>query len=151
MGYFETFFGTNLAVFIGLTLVFFGGAAFLTGQALANGWNQAWKAVPYSVLLSLGDRFLVYNMFDGRFFTWFTYQAFDDNLHEIAGTALFSGDVFMLAVVASAMVFGLLIHSIVLLLICLIGFRLTKARKMVSQYPWLFERVGLFAWRRKGS
>jgi hypothetical protein len=102
-------------------------------------------------LLSIGDRFLVYNMFDGRFFTWFTYEVFNDNLHEIAGTALFSGDVLMLAVIAAAMVLGLALHSLVLLAICLIGFRLTKARKMASQYPWLYERVGLFSWRRKGS
>ncbi|MCA8934470.1 MAG: hypothetical protein KDA49_18460, partial [Rhodospirillaceae bacterium] len=31
--------GTNVLVFIGLTVVLFGGAAFMAGQALANGWK----------------------------------------------------------------------------------------------------------------
>ena len=151
MGFFETFLGTNASVFFGLTVFLFGGAAFLTGQALANVWNRAWKALPYCLLLSLGDRFLVYNMFDGAFFTWFSHAVFDDNVHEIAGNALFAGDVLTLAFVLAVMTIGLLLHSVVLLAICLLGFRLTKARKMVSQYPWLYERVGLFGWRRKGQ
>ena len=151
MGFFETFLGTNASVFLGLTVFLFGGAAFLTGQALANGWNQAWKAVPYCLLLALGDRFLVYNMFDGRFFTWFSHALFGDTLHDIAGDALFAGDVVTLVFVFGCLTVGLLLHSLVLLAICLLGFRLTKARKMVSQYPWLYERVGLFGWRRKGQ
>jgi branched-chain amino acid transport system ATP-binding protein len=151
MGFFETYLGTEPAVFVGLTVAFFGGAAFLTGQALANGWNQAWKAVPYAMLLSLGDRFLVYNMFDGRFFTWFTYTVFEDDLHAIAEVALFGGDVLTLLLMLVCMGIGLFLHSLVLLAICLIGFRLTKVRKMVSQYPWLYERVGLFGWREKGG
>jgi branched-chain amino acid transport system ATP-binding protein len=31
----------------------------------------------------------------------------------------------------------------------LFSYRLTKARKMVSQYPWLYERSGLLNWRAK--
>ena len=150
MGFFEVFLGTTGSVFFFLTVLFFGGAAFLTGQALANSWNQAWKAIPYSMLLSLGDRFLVYNMFDGTFFTWFSYIVFDDSIHAIAGDALFSGDVITLFFVFAVMTVGLALHSVVLLAICLTGFRLTKVRKMVSQYPWLYERAGLFGWRRKG-
>jgi len=29
------------------------------------------------------------------------------------------------------------------------AYRLTQAHKMVAQYPWLYERAGLFAWREK--
>lgn len=29
------------------------------------------------------------------------------------------------------------------------GFRLTRVAKMVSQYPWLYERAGFFSWRPK--
>jgi hypothetical protein len=31
----------------------------------------------------------------------------------------------------------------------LVAWRLGRARKMVSQYPWLYERAGPFAWRNK--
>jgi hypothetical protein len=44
---------------------------------------------------------------------------------------------------------GYLIHSVVLLVICLFAYRLTQAHKMVMQYPWLYERAGLLSWRSK--
>lgn len=44
---------------------------------------------------------------------------------------------------------GYLIDSAVLLAISWIGFRLMQVRKMVGQYPWLYERAGPFAWRDK--
>ncbi|CAA7625410.1 DUF6867 family protein [Magnetospirillum sp. UT-4] len=31
------------------------------------------------------------------------------------------------------------------------SFRLTRARRMVAQYPWLYERDGWFGWRDKGE
>ena len=31
----------------------------------------------------------------------------------------------------------------------LLAFRLTLARKMPAQYPWLYERAGPFHWRAK--
>jgi len=39
---------------------------------------------------------------------------------------------------------------IVLLVFCLLGYRTTMARKMVRQYPWLYEAAGPWAWRKKG-
>jgi hypothetical protein len=44
---------------------------------------------------------------------------------------------------------GYLIDTAVLTIIALVGYRLTQARKMVNQYPWLCERAGLFGWREK--
>jgi hypothetical protein len=44
---------------------------------------------------------------------------------------------------------GYLIDTGVLTIIALVGYRLTQARKMVDQYPWLCERAGLFSWRQK--
>lgn len=46
---------------------------------------------------------------------------------------------------------GYLVDSAVILLVCLTGYRLTQVRRMVSQYPWLYERDGLFRWRRRGG
>ncbi|MFQ6022480.1 MAG: DUF6867 family protein [Acidiferrobacterales bacterium] len=45
---------------------------------------------------------------------------------------------------------GYLIDTAVLIMISLFAYRLNQARKMVSQYPWLYERTGLFTWRQKG-
>ena len=56
---------------------------------------------------------------------------------------LFEGELLSLS--------GYLIDSLVLLAISLTAFRLTRARKMVTQYPWIYERAGLFSWREKGT
>ena len=43
---------------------------------------------------------------------------------------------------------GYLIDSASLVAIGLAAYAVTRARKMVSQYPWLYESKGLFGWRR---
>jgi hypothetical protein len=105
--------GVSVPVFIGLTIVLFGGAAFLTGQSMANAWRPAGKVVLYGLFLGLGNRFLVYALFGGP----------------------------LLSIV------GYVIDTAILVLFALAGYRVTKARKMVCQYPWLYERSGLFGWR----
>jgi hypothetical protein len=111
----EGILGASLPVFIGLTLVLFGGAAFLMGQAVAATWRPSWQVLLYGALLTIGDRFLVYALFEGELLS----------------------------------VSGYLIHAAVLIGIGLVAYRLTKAHKMVSQYPWLYERAGLFTWRER--
>ncbi len=56
--------------------------------------------------------------------------------------ALFEGELLSLS--------GYLIDTAVLVVIILLAFRISQARKMVGQYPWLYERAGLFGWRQKG-
>ncbi|WP_119458310.1 DUF6867 family protein [Rhodospirillaceae bacterium SYSU D60014] len=107
--------GASLPVFIGLTVVLFGGAAFMMGQAVAGTWRPAWQVVTYGALLALADRFLVF--------------------------ALFGGELLSLT--------GYLVHAAVLVGIGLLAYRFMRAHKMVSQYPWLYERAGLFGWREK--
>ncbi|WP_041795956.1 DUF6867 family protein [Pararhodospirillum photometricum] len=46
---------------------------------------------------------------------------------------------------------GLVIDATLLTVIILIAYRVTQVHKMVSQYPWLYERTGLFGWREKAS
>jgi len=58
--------GNSVAVFIGLTCVLAGGAAWMTGQALAATWRPAWQAAGYALLLTLADRFLIFALFEGR-------------------------------------------------------------------------------------
>ena len=59
---------------------------------------------------------------------------------QFVGYALFAGKL-----VAT----GWLIDFAVLLALSSLAYRLTLAHKMVAQYPWLYERAGLFAWRQK--
>jgi branched-chain amino acid transport system ATP-binding protein len=59
---------------------------------------------------------------------------------QFIGYALFAGKL-----VAT----GWLIDFAVLLALASLAYRVTLAHKMVAQYPWLYERAGLFAWRQK--
>ncbi|MEX2008765.1 MAG: DUF6867 family protein, partial [Dongiaceae bacterium] len=107
----ENLLGTSWPVFVGLTVVLFGGASFLMGQALAETWRPAWQCVLYGAMLGAADRFLNFALFDGELLT----------------------------------ITGYVIHSAVLVAIAFAAHRLTQAHKMVAQYPWLYERAGLFA------
>ena len=112
----ESILGSELSVFIGVTVVLFSGAAWMTGRALALTWKSMWFTVPYSLLLSAGARFLTYALF--------------------AGTLLSAS--------------GYLVSTAVLWLAMLVAYRLSRAHQMVQQYPWMYERRGLFSWRQKG-
>lgn len=104
----------SIPVFIGITIVFLGGCAFMTGQALAANWRPLWQVFPYALGLGLIDRFLGFALFDGA-------------LHSLPGYGL---------------------DALVLTSITLAAYRLTQARRMANQYPWLYERNGLFGWRQ---
>lgn len=111
----ESLLGTSLAVFITVTVVILGFAAYMTGQALAGTWRPLWQLFVYCALLACASRFLIFALFDG--------------------------------VLLSAS--GYVIDAVVLMIIAGFAFRLTRARKMVAQYPWLYERVGVFGWRSR--
>ena len=103
--------------FFGMTVLLFGFAAFLTGQAIAQAWRPAWQIVPASLLLAAADRFLLFALF---------------------GAVLISAS-------------GWLIAAAILAAIMAAGFFLTRASKMVQQYPWLYERAGPFGWRARAG
>ena len=44
-----------------------------------------------------------------------------------------------------------LVDTAVLCIAALLGYRITRVKQMTSQYPWLYERAGLFAWRDKSA
>lgn len=115
MNEFQLLTGTSLPVFIGVTLIFMGGCAFMSGLALASTWRPAWQAVPYMLLLTLGDRFMIYALFKGKLF------------------------------LAS----GYIIDALILTIIALLAYRIVRTRMMVGQYPWLYERAGLFRWKER--
>jgi hypothetical protein len=107
--------GGDDGAFLGTTVVLFGLAAYLTGQALAQSWRPAWQILPTALLLAAADRFLLYALF---------------------GAVLVSPGGFVIA----AAILGAIAAA---------AYYLTRARKMVQQYPWLYERRGLFGWREK--
>ncbi|MCF6192620.1 MAG: hypothetical protein L3J76_05775, partial [Candidatus Hydrothermae bacterium] len=55
--------GAKPLVFIILTGVFGGGAAWLSGRALALKWRPVWQLVVYTALLAAAVRFLHYALF----------------------------------------------------------------------------------------
>ena len=44
----------------------------------------------------------------------------------------------------------LVVDFIILLALCLLGYRMTIAKKMVRQYPWMYEPAGPLGWKSKG-
>jgi len=52
-------------VFILLTIVLGGGAAWRTGQAVAEGWGALWPVIAYTLLIAAAVRFLDYALFSG--------------------------------------------------------------------------------------
>ncbi len=107
--------GGSESAFFGMTVVLFGFAAFLAGQATAQSWRPGWQILPQALLLAAADRFLLYALF---------------------GAELVSSG-------------GFLIAAAILAAITAAAYYLTRARKMVQQYPWLYERRGPFGWREK--
>lgn len=55
----------SLRVFVVLTLILGGGAAFLSGRALARGWKPFSRLFFYMALLAAAVRFFHYALFDG--------------------------------------------------------------------------------------
>ena len=61
----EDLLGSRPGVFIGVTVVLLGFAAFMTGQAIAQTWRPARQVVLYSLLLAGVARFLTWSLFGG--------------------------------------------------------------------------------------
>ena len=116
---------------LALTLILFGGAAVLMGNAIADTWRPMWQNVVYGCLLAIVDQFLGFALFGGPFFI--------DSLVSTNAQPLLSA------------IAEYLFDAVVLSAISLLSYRVTIARKMVSQYPWLYERAGLLAWRPKNE
>jgi hypothetical protein len=55
----------NIWVFLGLTVVLFGGCAFMMGQAIADTWRPMWQNIPYGFILAGGNHFLDAALFEG--------------------------------------------------------------------------------------
>ncbi len=45
---------------------------------------------------------------------------------------------------------GYAVDTAVIIALAMVGYRITLAAKMVTQYPWLYRRAGPFGWRPHG-
>lgn len=109
----EPLIGTSLGVYLVMTFICGGGCAYMTGQALSSTWRPMWQIIPYSLLLGLAVRFLIFALFDGELLTGLGY----------------------------------FLDSLSMLIISALSYKLKRARMMIVQYPWLYQRSGLFSWR----
>lgn len=64
---FDSLIESSLAVFVGVTVLLFGSAAWMAGRALALAWKSRRLILPYSLLLGVGSRFITFALFEGRF------------------------------------------------------------------------------------
>lgn len=60
-----TYDGNSIWVFVLLTLIIGGGAAALTGRAIASVWRPWWQVVGFALLLGAAVRFLHVALFEG--------------------------------------------------------------------------------------
>ena len=63
----------GLRVFLVLTVILGGGAAFLSGQSLARSWKPFWRVFAYMALLAAAIRFFHYALFDGALLSPYYY------------------------------------------------------------------------------
>jgi hypothetical protein len=63
----------GMRVFVVLTLIIGGGAAFLAGRGLARGWRPIWRLFFYLALLAGAVRFFHYALFDGSLLSSYYY------------------------------------------------------------------------------
>ena len=92
-----------------------GGAAWLTGRAIASTWRPFWHLVAYTLLLGCAVRFVHFALFEGT----------------LISPASYGADTFYLLIVS------------------VLGWRVTRAAQMATQYYWLFERTGPLTWRAR--
>jgi GR25 family glycosyltransferase involved in LPS biosynthesis len=105
----------SFGVFLLVTVAMGGGAAWLSGRAIAATWRPWWQIVAYMLILGAAVRFIHYALFEGTLASPY-YYAVDS---------------------AVCMLFGFL------------GFRVTRAAQMATQYGFRNVRTGLVSWARR--
>ena len=105
----------SLGVFVLVTLIIGGGAAWLAGRAIAATWRPWWHVVGYMLILGLTVRFFHFALFEGTLLTLHYY----------------------------------IVDTAVCVIVGLLGYRMTRARQMVTQYAWLYAPSGFLKWARR--
>jgi hypothetical protein len=102
-------------VWLVLTVILGGSAAFLAGRAIARGWKPLSHAIVAMVPMAVAVRFLHFALFDGQL----------TSIHYFV------------------------VDFVVMIIATYLGHQTTKITKMVSQYPWLYEKTGPFGLKPK--
>lgn len=103
----------SLSQVLMVTGIIGGGAAWLSGRAIATTWRPFWHVIAYMLLLGCAVRFVHFALFEGTLLSPASYAA----------------------------------DAIYLLIVSALGWRITRAAQMATQYYWLYERTGPFTWR----
>jgi hypothetical protein len=114
VGY-ETVGPNGAYVFLLVTVIIGGWAAWRTGQAQAQSWGPVWPVAAYIAVLAAAVRFLHFALFSEPLLAPINY----------------------------------VVDFLFLLAVALLGHRVRRVRHVTEQYPWLFERSGLFGWKAK--
>lgn len=109
--------GESLLQIAVVTGVLGGGAAWLSGSAIAQTWRPLWHLIGYMVLLGGAVRFIHFALLAGNLVSVPSYLA--DTLYLIAVGSL--------------------------------GWRVTRATQMVTQYDWLYERTSPVSWKSRND
>jgi hypothetical protein len=63
----------SIGVFVLVTLILGGAAAWLAGRAIARTWRPPWPVVLYAFILGAAVRFIHFSLFDGTLLTLYYY------------------------------------------------------------------------------
>jgi hypothetical protein len=122
----DLFVEKSYAAFLIITVIIGGGAAFMTGRALARGWKSLGRLVFYILLLGVAVRFLHWGLLlDATFASWREAQGTLLSLHYY------------------------LVDSAVLIAAAILGYRLQRAQQMATQYRWIYERTSPLTWKKR--
>jgi hypothetical protein len=132
--------GAWLAAGLLLDVAMAGAAAASAGRALARGWRSFALAPLYMVLLAAAIGFLHYAIFG---LSPIPIGDLWDSLIALGDSPLAS-----LAQIARDGV-GWAALTALFTLYAFIGYRMTRLGQMADRYDWLFERKGLWTWRRR--
>ncbi len=118
----------SFIAFFFITVLFGGGAAFLTGRAIAKTWKPFYQGVLYTMMLGAAVRFLHWGLFSGA-----TYASWRASQGTLLSLHYYIAD------------------TLVLLLAMTIGFRLQRTEQMTRQYHWLYEKTSPFSYRLRAD
>ena len=126
---FDAPFYFDVGALIAFTIGLFGFLSFMTGMSVARAWQSIGTVVAYSVLLGFGERFMTQAIVFERF-----YMVVDIFWSAEDGLKL-AFDVYVFVSFAICLTFSAT------------AFYAMRATLMVRQYPWIYERSGVFGWR----
>lgn len=116
----------SYVAFLIVTVLLGGGAALMSGRALARSWKPFLRLIAYMLLLGAAVRFLHWGLFiDATHESWRNMQGTLLSPHYYA------------------------VDTLVLIAAATLGYRLERARQMTTQYGWIYERTGPLSWRKR--